>query len=327
MKPDNKHQSLLRSIRKLFVAAPFAESVDLKDKKIIVTGASPGSLGFETARILASWGASVVITTRSAPEAAAGALVSLLPDTDGKKTIEAYPLDLSKADSVERFASWYMDTHGKHLDVLINNAGIHLDLLSKWKEPQLSDDGFEIQWRTNYLGTTHLTHLLLPLLKAAGLTTGDARVVNVVSQLHSKGSNEGLLKPPGPYNSWVAYGLSKLALVHSTFELQRLFSKEFHVQAYCLHPGAVFTNIAGKGLKGNRFIETVRNALAPIEAFFLMTPEEGAQTQIYCATHPNLQGGLYYKQCKTAKASKDTKVDKISVRLWEETEAWVSGLK
>ena len=32
-------------------------------RNVIVTGASPNSLGYETARILASWGASVVVTS------------------------------------------------------------------------------------------------------------------------------------------------------------------------------------------------------------------------------------------------------------------------
>jgi len=82
-----------------------------------------------------------------------------------------------------RFVRWFVATHGDRLDVLINNAGINLDLLSRWKEPRLTDDGFEIQWRTNYLGSAHLTHLLLPLLERTGKTTGDARVLNVVAHL------------------------------------------------------------------------------------------------------------------------------------------------
>ena len=75
--------------------------------------------------------------------------------------------------------------HGERLDVLINNAGVHLDLMSAWKEPRLTDDGFEIQWRTNYLGTMHLTHELRAALETTAGATGEARVVNVVSSLLS----------------------------------------------------------------------------------------------------------------------------------------------
>ena len=300
MKYPSASRPLSRRIRSLFAAAPYAEPADLRGRKIIVTGASPGSIGFETARTLAAWGASVVITTRSDPQVALTALRESLRIVGAARDVTAHPLDLGSADSVRRFAAWYAGTQGGRLDVLVNNAGVHLDLLSQWKEPHLSADGFEIQWRTNYLGTAHLSHLLLPLLQD---TARQARVVNVVSMLHTRGTNAGLFSSPQPYNSWTAYGLSKLALVHATFELQRRYAEAAKVRAYCLHPGAVFTNIAAKGLAGNQLIESVRNALAPVEGFFLLTPEEGAQTQIHCATHPQLAGGLYYDKCRPAQPS------------------------
>jgi NAD(P)-dependent dehydrogenase (short-subunit alcohol dehydrogenase family) len=326
MKAPERSQPRPGLIRRRLVAAPYAVPVDLHGKKIIVTGAAPGSIGFETARTLASWGACVVVTTRSNLQAAVQKLRGFLRGVDECGTIDAHPLDLSKSDSVARFASWYRAKHGEQLDVLINNAGIHLDLLSQWKTPRSSDDGFETHWRTNYLGTMHLTHLLLPLLEKTGNASGDARIVNVVSQLHSKGTNAGLFAPIKPYNSWVAYGLSKLALVHATFEIQRRHAGPSRLQAYCLHPGAVFTNIADKGLAGNPVLEAVRRAMAPIERFFLLTPAEGAQTQVHCATHQGLAGGLYYRQCLPAKPSIDTQDVRVSARLWDETAAWVKTL-
>ena len=330
MPSANPPRPLSRRIRNLFGAVPYAEPVDLRGRKIIVSGASPGSIGFETARTLAAWGASVVITTRSDPQDTLKALRARLPAIGARAELAAHPLDLSRADSVARFAGWYGAEHGGQLDVLVNNAGVHLDLLSQWKEPHRSQDGFEIHWRTNYLGTSHLTHLLLPLLRATAQKSGEARVVNVVSMLHRKGSNAGLFDGPQPYNSWTAYGLSKLALVHATFELQRRYAAASattsKVQAYCLHPGAVFTNIAGKGLAGNRVIESVRNALAPVERLFLLTPEEGAQTQVHCATRPQLAGGLYYEKCRMALPSKEAQDQRVGARLWDETDAWVKAL-
>lgn len=307
-------------LRHLFVSAPFAGQVDLRGKNIIVTGASPGSIGFATARTLATWGAQVIITTRKDTEAT---VVAVRAASGGE--VQGHVMDLTDAASVKNFAEWYVKTQGERLDVLINNAGIHLDLRSQWKTPRLTADGFEIHWRTNYLGTSQLTHLLLPLLCKTAQHSGDARVVNVVSMLHTRGNNAGLFQPPSPYNSWVAYGLSKLALMHATFEIQRRYPAQ-RVQAYCLHPGAVFTNIADKGLEGHPVLSAIRKKLAALEGFFLLTPEEGAQTQIYCATHPVLAGGLYYQKCCPAKASDDSADRQVAARLWEDTERWFKRL-
>ncbi|RLB38298.1 MAG: hypothetical protein DRH30_11720 [Deltaproteobacteria bacterium] len=312
-------------VRRRFVSSAYAEPVDLAGKKIIVTGASAGSLGFETARTLAQWGASVVVTTRSNAGAAVEAIQGQLQEAGARQRVDAHALDLSQRDSVISFVRWFVEAHGDSLDVLVNNAGIHLDLLSRWKEPRLTDDGFEIQWRTNYLGTAHLTHLLLPLLEQTGQATSDARIVNVVSHLHVKGSNDDLFGATRPYRSWEAYGNSKLALMHMTNELQRRYAHKSHVQAYCLHPGSVFTNVAGRGLEGTGFIEKARNALSPVEAFFLKTAEEGAQTQVYCASQPRLRGGLYYEECKLAEASKEAANAEIAARLWNETQAWLGA--
>lgn len=307
-----------RAKRRLLVKTAFAEPVELQGKKMIVTGASPRSLGFETARILASWGASVAVSTRKST----GDVVEELSQ-DGR--VSGHPLDLCDSESVARFVRWYLETHGEELDVLVNNAGVHLDLMSEWKEPRFADDGFEIQWRTNYLGTMHLTHLLLPALEKAAQKTGDARIVNVVSRLHFKGSNTALFGGPDPYNSWKAYGGSKLAMVHATFEAQRRFAKERGIQSYCLHPGAVSTNVAERGLAGT-FAGRVRKAFLPVEALFLKTPEEGAQTQIHCATAPGLRGGVYYDECVPAEVSCESNDTEVAKRLWEETAAWVGSL-
>src|SRR3954454_21534604 len=131
-------------LHRTVVRAPRATPADLSGKVVVVTGATPGSLGAETARLLADWGADLVTTTRRGG---------------------SHPLDLTDGDSVRGFVSWYGATHDR-LDVLVNNAGVHLDLMSHWKEPQRTADGYEVHWRTNYLGTMQLTHLLLPQLSS-----------------------------------------------------------------------------------------------------------------------------------------------------------------
>jgi NAD(P)-dependent dehydrogenase (short-subunit alcohol dehydrogenase family) len=284
-----------------------AERVDLRGRRVIVTGTSAGSLGAATASILASWGAQVVVTTRSNSDAAAATIGA---------GVVGRPLDLTDDDSIAAFGEWYDDAVGP-LDVLVNNAGIHRDLRSRWTEPQLTADGHEIHWRTNYLGTMRLTRSLLPCLVRAGRESGDARVVNVVSALHQRGRNQFLFSPLTPYHSWDAYGLSKLALVHAAAELTVRYNDD-NVRGYSLHPGSVSTNIADRGLEGHRLLGGMRRLLAPLERRLLLSPEAGAQTTVMCATAPELAPG-YYKVCAPAEPSLDARDRAVSARLWEET--------
>jgi NAD(P)-dependent dehydrogenase (short-subunit alcohol dehydrogenase family) len=283
---------------------------------VVVTGAGPGSLGAATAAVLDSWGAQVTVTTRSAADAAAWAIG---PGVVGRD------LDLTDVESVAAFGAWCQEQFGADgLDVLINNAGIHLDLRSTWSEPHLTRDGYEIHWRTNYLGTMHLTHLLLPLILRAADRSGDGRVVNVVSKLHARGTNRFLFEPLTPYHSWDAYGQSKLALVHASSEIARRHSDR-RLRAYAVHPGSVASNIADRGLEGHRILGAARRVLAPVERRVLLSPEHGAQTSVHCATAPDAASG-YYRDCTRAEPSEAAGDVAVAQRLWDQTAAWVGAL-
>ncbi|WP_158601575.1 SDR family NAD(P)-dependent oxidoreductase [Zhongshania marina] len=315
---------MFRKIQGFISGAKMAEVVSLQGRHFIVTGCAEGSLGFATALQLLGQGAVVSVTVRSNSGSIAEALCRQL-DRRYHQNIHAFDLDLSHYDSVEAFVKAYTET-GLALDVLINNAGIHLDLMSRWTSPQLSADGCEIQWRVNYLGTAHLTLCLLPLLQDSAAVSGDSRVVNVVSQLHSKGLNSEFFRHQRPYNSWNAYGQSKLALVHFTCSIDVHFS-EHGITSYCLHPGAVYTNVAGKGLANTGMIEKVRNALAPLEKFLMKTPAQGAQTQIHCATAAKdvLSSGKYYSNIQVAAASSEADDSDVAEKLWLDLQNWLAA--
>jgi len=319
--------SIRESLRKPFVATPMAERVDLSGKQIIVTGCSVGSLGYATAQQLASWGAMVIVTTRHGSRVVVGMLNAEIAQNKRSGKIDGQQLDLSDTTSVNCFTQWYERFYGERLNVLVNNAGIHLDLLSQWKEPRLSLDSFEIQWRINYLGSVHLTQNLLPLLQANNRDVGEARIVNVVSQLHSRGSNELLFNTNRTYESWQAYGLSKLALIHYTSELHRRFSQTYNIKSYSLHPGGrsgIYTNVASKGLAGHPIIGWVRDWAAPLERLLMASAAEGAQTQIHCATSTAAKSGHYYSHCQIAPSSADSLDESAARRLWDETQEWLS---
>ena len=314
-------------VYRLFRPKPMAERVDMGGRQVIVTGSSPGSIGYETARTLAGWGAEVAVTCLRD----AGLLEkSLYRDLKGhgqdagKVTVRR--LDLTDAQSVTDFAGWYTGAHDGRLHVLINNAGVHEGVFNRKRVPAPSPDGFEVHWRTNYLGPFHLTSLLLPALQRGGRESGDARVLNVVSHLHETVTNESLFAPPARYDAWDAYGRSKLALAHFTFELQRRFSREHNVQAFAVDPGSVSTNLTRLEIPEDSLAAPLRRVFPRLDAPFLLRPEHGAQTSILCASRKPLQGGLYYERCGIGDAGATTADREVAARLWEQAERWVSSL-
>ena len=311
----------------LFARHPTAKRVDMSGRRVVVTGASRLSLGYETARILASGGASVVVTCKGNIASMADSLEDDLRRIDVDETkVEAHALDLNDVDSVNRFATWYGKNHDGKLHVLINNAGIHKNIFCPTRKPPLSRDGFEIHWRTNYLGTFHLTSLLLPHLKRSGLESGDARVINVSSHLHDRVTNEHLFSGGERYHSWDAYGLSKLVLIHFSFEIQRRFADRYNLQAAALHPGSVYTNLTRMAVPGGRNGGVFHRMGLTLASMLLLPPVHGAQTAVICASEHPLQGGKYYIRCGTEASSDASRDGNASRLLWERSEAWVKTL-
>lgn len=272
----------------------------------LVTGAGEGSLGEATAVALRGLGFRVLTTTRSCPVSA-----------------DTHPLDLAARDSVERLAAW-VTASSEQLDVLVNNAGIHLDLRSRWREPRLVD-GHEVHWRTNYLGTAHLTRLLLPRLLETAEAHGEARVVDVVSQLHERGRNAWLDGRVTPYDSWAAYGTSKLALVHEAAEIERRYGDR-GLHGYALHPGSVYTHVADRGLETAPLLARLRRLAAPLERRALLTPAQGARTTVFCATSREAVPGGYHRKGAPADPSPEARDAEVATRLWDTTSAWVASV-
>ena len=301
--------------------------MDMSGRNVIVTGASPGSLGFKTAGILAGWGATITVTSPRNVELMLDSLrTSLRRAGMDESKLSAHSLDLCDPSSVNRFTDWYGRRHNGKLHALVNNAGIHKNIFNTRTRPPPSADGFEPHWRTNFLGTVHLTYALLPMLQRTGLDSGGARIVNVSSHLHDRGRNARLFQPADRYHSWEAYGLSKLALMHFTTELQRRFAGQYNLQAVAVHPGSAKTNLTqGRPLPGRtgKILSEISSALSSL---VLLSAEAGAQTIVMCASAPRLQGGGYYYRCAQLEPSADCEDAAVSRRLWGQSRAWVESL-
>ncbi|CAM8947404.1 hypothetical protein QQ045_016482 [Rhodiola kirilowii] len=191
-------------------------SADLRSITAIITGATSG-IGAETARVLASRGARLILPARSlkAAEEIKARIVSEFPDS----TVVVMPLDLSSLASVRRFVSDFLALD-LPLHLLINNAG-------KFSHRHaISEDGVEMTFATNYLGHFLLTMLLVKKMAETADATGiQGRIVNVSSGIHTWFGGdivsylEQITRNKSEYDATRAYAVSKLANVLHTTEL------------------------------------------------------------------------------------------------------------
>ncbi len=323
--PSDFVNVVVQTYRRLTTPHPMAHKVDLTGKNAIVTGGAERSIGYEVAKTLAAWGADVVVTTLVGGQRLEQSLHNDLRSLEvDEPRLTAREMDLSDPASVADFVAWYAERTDE-LHVLVNNAGVFKDMAKRSKAPILAADGIEVHWRVNFLGTFHLTMLLIPMLKHGG-AGGDARVVITSSDPHRLASNASLFSEnSGDYDSWDTYARSKLALVHFSNEIQRRYAEEFNLQSAVLHPGSVQTNLQLAGLDRNPVLSRMHRLAEPLMKPFFLTPNQGAQTTIFCATTTPLEGGRYYESCAISEASEEASEELVAKRLWDEAADWVAA--
>jgi NAD(P)-dependent dehydrogenase (short-subunit alcohol dehydrogenase family) len=253
---------------------------DQDGRTVVITGANSG-IGLETAKVLASRGATVVLAGRD-PGRTAAAAEQVRSSAAGAKA-ETAELDLASLDSV-RAAAADITSRFPRLDLLINNAGLMFPPYG------LTKDGFELQFGTNHLGHFALTGLLLPAM----LDVPGSRVVTVSSNGHRAGRiNFSDLNSAHRYNKYTAYGQSKLANLLFTYELQRrLTAARAPTIAVAAHPGTARTQLM-------RHMSGVSNAAVgtrfrALNSWMVQDAEMGALPTLRAATDPKATGGAYF---------------------------------
>lgn len=249
------------------------ENISSQEGKIAIVTGSTSGIGYEMALALYEAGALVIVASRNTDKVKQA--VDSLRAIKGKGSVEAGILDLSNLGKIRVFAD---DIKSKHqrLDILINNAGVMMCPQS------LTDDGYEMQFGTNFLGHYALTGYLYPLLQQIP----KARVVTLSSGAHkwAKGIDYGNLKSEKTYDPMREYGISKLADLLFTLELQRRINKVGDdIYSLGAHPGITQTEL-------QRHIDKSRlNAYKEI-----MQPWQGALPALYAATSSEVKKGGYY---------------------------------
>jgi NAD(P)-dependent dehydrogenase (short-subunit alcohol dehydrogenase family) len=274
-------------------------NVNMSGKICLVTGATNG-IGKAAAQALAQMGATVVIVGRNAPKTAK--LVEEIRATSGNQNVDFLLADLSSQQEVRRLAEEFKSKYS-HLHVLLNNAG------GTFTTRQLSVDGIEMTFALNHLAYFLLTNLLLDTLKASV----PARIINVSSDAHSGGKIEfDNLQGERSYSSFGPYGNSKLANILFTTELAcRLEGTGVTVNA--LHPGLTST---GFGKNNPGLLMKIMGVVIPLVG---RSPEKGAETSIYLASSPEVQGitGKYFVDCKVTQPAPQAADSATARKLWD----------
>jgi len=265
------------------------EGVDLRGKRVLVTGVSSG-LGAETARALAARGARIVGAARDLRQA----LVATAPirdqiDSDGG--FDLIELDLASLASVRNCADELV-SDGRRFDIVIANAGVMATPFGR------TADGFETQLATNHLGHFVLANRISPLINDGG------RVVVLASASHRSAnfSLDDLNFERTPYDPGVAYARSKTANVLFAVEFDRRH-KARGVRAAAVHPGTIRT-----GLARHMGLERMESAVALLRAESLAqgraplswkSAAQGAATTAWAAAVATADeiGGRYCENC------------------------------
>jgi NAD(P)-dependent dehydrogenase (short-subunit alcohol dehydrogenase family) len=278
---------------------------DLHVRVAPVTGATDG-IGRVTARVLAERGATVLVVGRNLAKTEATA--AEIRRAAGHNEVHSLLADLSVQAEVRALAAQVSQRWPK-LHILVNNAG------AVFAGRRETTDGIERTWALNHLAYFLLTDLLLPALRAGSEPGCTARIVNVASRAHKR--VRGIRWDDVEHRRWyfgpLAYGQSKLANVLFTYALaRRLAAAGQGVTANVLHPGVVRTNMG-------------RNNRAPwwwlgytVFGWFGISPERGADTVIYLAAAPEVEGvsGQYFVERRAVPSSAASRDADAAERLW-----------
>lgn len=208
---------------------------------------------------------------------------------------------------------------GRSVDFVIDSAGI-----MACPETRVGP-GWEAQFAINHLGHFALVNRLWPALETSG-----ARVISVSSGgHHMSGIRWDDIHWQQGYDKWQAYGQAKTANALFAVHLDRL-AKDFGVRAFAVHPGVIITPLLRHVPDAERvefgWFDEDGNLRDPD---FFKTPPQGAATQVWAATSPQLAdlGGLYLEDCHVAEPApadgemrgvKDWATDpEQAARLWE----------
>ncbi len=230
--------------------------MDIKDKVVIVTGASSG-IGAAAALEFGREGAKVVLAARRFERLQAVAHEIELMNTGAQALVVR--TDISKFEDIERLVNQTLAAFGR-IDVLVNNAGFgRLDWLEKL-DPMEDIKGL---MDVNVMGLIQTTRQVLPVM----IRQRSGSIINICSI-------SGLVGTP----TYTIYSASKHA-VHGFSEALRREVEPWGIHVSLLYPGGVKTEFAQRaGIK--------RKTNASTPNFMVLTAEQVGKAVVKLVRHP-----------------------------------------
>jgi NAD(P)-dependent dehydrogenase (short-subunit alcohol dehydrogenase family) len=288
--------------------------------------------GYYTVARLAQHGAHVYMCARSSAKglAAIERIKSIYPQAN----ITLLEMDHMSLVTVVSAAALFLSKE-RVLHGLVNNAGIMATPF------EMTENGHEAQWQTNYLAHWVFTSHLLPIMLSTSksLPPGSVRIVNLTSVGHFSAPSGGIrfTDTSLPKSSVLTrYGQSKLANVLHTKTLHRLYgpgsanfkAENGEIWTSAVHPGLVESNLgvaAEIPIVAKLLVELFAAAGSRVDG------DKGSWTSVFCAASPQMkkeQSGTYFQRIAEAGwQSSSAKNAALSVELetWTEREMKKEG--
>uniref|UniRef100_A0A1I8A669 Retinol dehydrogenase 12-like n=1 Tax=Steinernema glaseri TaxID=37863 RepID=A0A1I8A669_9BILA len=324
---------LLASLVRLYYSAtlvyPAVCRHECMGKNIVITGSSSGTLfqfelfsctlglGYETAAILYSKGATVFMLVRDA-EKAKRAIEEIKIRFQSTRSevghLQPIYVDLTD-DATIRLAACHILQSVDHVDVLINNAGIG----SQSELQRVGLNRTEKVMQSNFFGHALLTLLLLP-----GITLCSGRVINVSSLVYNycEFPIDDMNFEKRKYNGFTAYSNSKCALIMMNRHLSTTTPK---ASFYSVDPGIVATPIGDHFVEhmfGPRFAWLIQPIARSVYSIIGKTTHQGCQTILYLSVKQihEKNNGEFFQNCSVAwNQSKLIRNKELCKDLWTTT--------
>lgn len=263
-------------------------------RTVLVTGASDG-IGAEAARVLASRGATVHVTGRSAEK--------LKPVAEAVGT-EPLVADFSRLDDVRRLAAQVAERAGS-IDVLMNNAG------GTFSPRKTTHDGHEPNFQVNHLAPFLLTNLLRPQLAAEA----GALVVNTssIGNLIGKVVLDDLDYEHRRALEFPAYGTGKLMNIVFTRGIAQRWADD-GIVSVAVHPGPVGSSFG----RDSWFVGLVYRT--PFKRLATISVPDGAAPLVMLAERgadPELNGRYFSRFHADGRENRQAHDQRIIDGLWE----------